>query len=252
LQDEFIDNFADIAPDYDDMFPRDLAEDSRMLEPFFEKHGVRTVLDCACGTGIHLAMLAGQGYEVTGADASEPMLEQARKKLAARDIGVPLYNSRWSELPRVVPGRFNAVICIGNSLPLAGSSDDVQDALAGMYEMVAPGGVLVVQNRNFDKMDSERPGAIVNDSGDGGYVVFIFDYQGEIAVYKIFYLVTSETKGDVTYNEFPMNILTRRKFEKMLKAIGAGSFAFFGDSHHSRFSPMRSPRMIVGVDKPSD
>src|SRR5450759_3383295 len=148
-----------------------------MLEHTFKAQRIHTVIDWACATGVHVAMLAGQGYQVTGSDASDPMLGEARDKLAAQDIDAPLFHSLWSELPQVIPGRFDAVICIGNSLPLAGSDEQVQAALAGMLEMVRPGGVLLIQNRNFDKMDAERPGAVINDSG-GGYVIFVFDYVG--------------------------------------------------------------------------
>jgi len=248
---DFNDAFEDIASYYDDMFPRDLAEDTRMLEPAFKAHRIHTVLDCACGTGVHVAMLAGQGYQVTGSDASDPMLGEARDKLAAQDIDAPLFHSLWSELPQVIPGRFDAVICIGNSLPLAGSDEQVQAALAGMLEMVRPGGVLLIQNRNFDKMDAERPGAVINDSG-GGYVIFVFDYVGEMVTYKIFYLPTHAEGGDVTYNEFLMNILTRSKVTKMLAGLGAKSPTFYGDSHRSRFSRARSPRMIIEVARPTE
>lgn len=248
---DFEDAFADIATDYDYMFPRDPAEDFRMLEPSFTAHHVRTVLDCACGTGIHVAILAGKGYDVSGSDASDAMLDQARLRLAAQDIEAPLYRALWSELPQVISERFDAVICIGNSLPLAGSDEQVRDAVAGMYGMVRPGGVLIVQNRNFDKMEAERPGAIIND-GDGGYVVFIFEYEGDMVTYKIFYLPTSDDGGDVSYNEFLMNVLTRAKFSKMLTKIGVKSPAFYGDSYRSRFSRTRSPRMIVEISKPAD
>ena len=245
---DFEDAFADVAPDYDNMFPREAAEDSRMLEPAFKKHGVRTVLDCACGTGVHVAMLAQQGYEVTGSDASDAMLAEARRKLAALNINTPLYQAQWSELPQVVPGTFDAVICIGNSLALAGLDDQVQAALGGMLEMVRPGGVLLVQNRNFDQMEAERPGAVINDGG-GGYVLFVFDYADTMVTYKIFYLPTQADGGDVTYNEFVMNLLTRAKMAKMLADLGVKSPTFYGDSHHSRFSRTKSPRMIVEVVK---
>jgi len=58
-----------------------------LIEQIFETYGngaVRTVLDLGCGTGNHLLPLAQRGYEVVGADQSESMLEQARRKAAER------------------------------------------------------------------------------------------------------------------------------------------------------------------------
>lgn len=48
---------------------------------------VRTVLDLGCGTGNHAVLLAERGYDVTGVDVSESMLEQARKKAATTPEG---------------------------------------------------------------------------------------------------------------------------------------------------------------------
>jgi glycine/sarcosine N-methyltransferase len=243
------DSFAGIAADYDDMFPRDLAEDSRMLTPLFERYGVKSVLDCACGTGPHVAMLSRQGYDVTGSDASEAMLEQARERFDEQGIEARLREAEWAELPVSFDERFDAVICIGNSLPLATSDSAVQEALAGMYRVLAPGGVLIVQNRNMDKMQREKPAAVLNEADDG-YVLFVFDYRGHYVVYKIFYLLTSgDDEGRVTHNQFTMNLLTRGKFEAMLKQIGAGKCKFFGDSYLTSFSPSRSPRLIAAITK---
>lgn len=238
-------SFAEIAEDYDDMFPRDLVEDGRMLLPMLERNKVRTVLDCACGTGMHLQMLASRGYEVTGSDASDAMLERARDKVRRDGLGVRLVQSMWHELPQMIPERFDSVICIGNSLPLAGSDDDVEAAVTGMVAMLNEGGLLVVQNRNFDRMVHDKPEAVLNEADDG-YVLFVFDYEEPTVIYKIFYLLTrGERQGDVSYSEFRMNLLTRSKFEAMLSRAGAGSVRFYGDSFLSNFSPTRSPRLIA-------
>ena len=46
----------------------------------------RRVLDLGCGTGRHLARLAGLGAEVTGIDFSTGMLQKAKRKLEALGI----------------------------------------------------------------------------------------------------------------------------------------------------------------------
>jgi glycine/sarcosine N-methyltransferase len=244
------DLFNEVAVDYDKMFPRDFAEDGRIIKGLFRGHKVKTVLDCACGTGPHVAMLARDGYQVTGSDYSAAMLEQARQRLVALDLDATLVESEWATLPSIIDGRFDAVICIGNSLPLAGSDEQVFAAIAGMYKMVNDGGLLVIQNRNMDKMDRERPEAVLNEGAEKGtFTLFVFDYRDPIVIYKIFYIDTAGNE-EVLYNQFPMNILTRPKLEKMLKRAGAVSWRFYGDSFFSNFSASRSPRMIVKVEKP--
>jgi glycine/sarcosine N-methyltransferase len=243
------DLFGEVAGDYDRMFPRDFAEDKRVLSRAFKGHKVRTVLDCACGTGPHVALLAGQGYEVTGSDSSEPMLEEARARLAEQELTADLVHAQWQNLPGTLNKRFDAVICIGNSLPLAGTDSEVQAAVQGMFDVVSPGGVLVIQNRNMDKMKRERPEAILNEADQpGNYTLFIFEYQDPMVIYKIFYIVTGR-EHEVAYHEFPMNLLVRAKFDRMLQGVGASAWRHFGDSYFSPFSPAKSPRMITVVEK---
>lgn len=243
------DMFADIAADYDKMFPRDFQEDGRMLARLFKGHEIRTVLDCACGTGAHAAMLSREGYEVTGSDFSEAMLALAAQRRDLEGFEATFVRAAWGDLPRVIDSRFDAVICIGNSLPLAGGDSEVESALAGMYRMVADGGVLIIQNRNMDRMLLERPSAILNDAGESGaYTLFIFEYSGEMVTYKIFYLETGPEHA-ANYGEFPMNMLSRSKLEKMLGNIGVSSWSVYGDSRLSRFSPSRSPRLLLVAER---
>jgi hypothetical protein len=179
------------------------------------------------------------------------MRERAVVRLRERGIEAPVIEAEWAGLPDAVGARFDAVVCIGNSLPLAGSDEEVFLALEGMYRVVEPGGILVIQNRNMDKMRRERPDAILNHA-DGGYTLFVFEYLEERVIYKIFYMVTAgPDRGEATYGEFPMNILTRGKLERMLDRLSpVPARRYFGDSLLSRFSPSASPRMIVKVTKP--
>ena len=54
---------------------------ARFYRRLFAKNGVRTVLDCACGTGRHLLLFHSLGCQVWGSDVSESMLAQARKEV---------------------------------------------------------------------------------------------------------------------------------------------------------------------------
>ena len=51
--------------------------------------GVRTVTDCACGTGSLTVRLAERGYRMTGIDLSPDMLRIAQEKARAHGLSVP-------------------------------------------------------------------------------------------------------------------------------------------------------------------
>ncbi|XP_040190265.1 glycine N-methyltransferase [Rana temporaria] len=127
-----------------------------------QKHDCKTVLDVACGTGVDSEMLVEEGFSVVSVDASDKMLKYAlktrwnRRKEPAFDRWV-IEEGNWLTLDRDVtpPGRgFDAVICLGNSfahLPdFKGDQSDQRLALHNIASMVRPGGIFIIDHRNYD------------------------------------------------------------------------------------------------------
>nr|AYE92135.1 glycine N-methyltransferase [Gobiocypris rarus] len=126
------------------------------------KHGVQRVLDVACGTGVDSIMLVEEGFKVVSVDASDKMLKYAlkerweRRKEPAFDNWV-IEEANWLTLPEDVTkpeDGFDAVICLGNSfahLPdFKGDQSDQKLALQNIASMVKPGGILIIDHRNYD------------------------------------------------------------------------------------------------------
>jgi SAM-dependent methyltransferase len=141
--------FDRLADCYDCLvdWPRRLAREGRFFRRWFEAQGVRRVADLACGTGHHAALFHSWGLDVEGSDISPAMLEQCRR-LHGEGAGL-----RWVERSLNEPvdeeASFDAVVCLGNSLGLAGDLPAIQHALRLMVGAVRPGGVGVVQVLNL-------------------------------------------------------------------------------------------------------
>lgn len=119
------------------------------------------VLDVACGTGVDSIMLLEEGFRMTSIDLSDKMLKYAlktrwrrRKEPAFDDWDIEEAN--WLTLPDDIEGAcsFDAVVCLGNSfahLPdVSGDQSEHRLALRNFAEMVKPGGILVIDHRNYD------------------------------------------------------------------------------------------------------
>jgi len=125
------------------------------------QHDCSSVLDVACGTGVDSVMLIEEGYQVTSCDFSDKMLKAAwqtrwnRRKEAAFD-NWEIYEANWLTLTSdLSTGRqYDAVICLGNSfahLPdITGNQDSHRLALSNFAKMVKPGGILLIDHRNYD------------------------------------------------------------------------------------------------------
>jgi len=119
--------------------------------PYLEElpYGAR-VLDCAAGTGPLAVGLAQLGFAVVATDASAGMV--ARTRALASDCGVDVdaRQCRWEDLPADGGAPFDAVLCVGNSLPHAAGRDARRTALRGMAAVLKPGGTLLLTTRNWE------------------------------------------------------------------------------------------------------
>lgn len=218
------DPYAAFAPFYDW-----LADEEVMSgEPFWNRFGgaLNTlpsgahVLDCACGTGYNALTLTRHGFTVSGSDASQAMLTEARRRLPE---DLDLRRCAWSELPEAFDAPFDAVVCTGNSLMHAGDEGSMVAALTGISGVLKPGGLLLLDSRNYEKLRRERPLLEVPRppifrSGQAAVAVYtwhwpdqwVADHRVEIAVIGTDGHHMTLGRTEFTYHPFTFEDLTKR------------------------------------------
>jgi SAM-dependent methyltransferase len=113
-------------------------------------HGAKRVLDVATGTGFHSVRLLEAGFDVVSADGSPQMLAKAFQNGRERGLLLRTVQADWRWLNRDIAGRFDAVICLGNSLTHLFAERDRRKALAEFYAALKHDGILIVDQRNYD------------------------------------------------------------------------------------------------------
>jgi SAM-dependent methyltransferase len=101
--------------------------------------GASTLLDVACGTGMHLEQLA-RWYEVQGLDLNEEFVTIARDRLGEQ-AHIHLADMTSFELGRV----FDAVTCLFSSIAYVGTEPALDAAVVAMARHLKPGGTLIVE-----------------------------------------------------------------------------------------------------------
>ncbi len=147
------------STDYDRFvnWPSRLAAELPFIESQLGAAGAHRVLDAACGTGQHAVALAQRGYTTSGADLSAGMIEGAQANAAAAGVKVQFAVAGFGQLASAFEGqRFDAVLCLGNSLPHVLSEAELAQALTDFAACLRPGGLLLIQNRNFDAVLARR------------------------------------------------------------------------------------------------
>jgi glycine/sarcosine N-methyltransferase len=162
-----------LAPMFDVMtdWNARLAAEGPFFQTILEEAAARSVLDAACGSGGHALVLAEWGYAVAGADASRVMVDMARRKAAEAGLDIPFAVTDLAGLSELATGRtddddamgvarlapYDAVFCLGNSLPHLLTQADLVAALRGIAAALKPGGLLVLQNLNYDLRWQKQP-----------------------------------------------------------------------------------------------
>jgi len=158
-------------------WPARIEREAPFLGRFLAAAPDPSVLDLGCGTGEHADFLASQGFRTVGIDRSEAQITKARE-----------YEGRHGEAgPRFVVGdftalgehtseRFGGAIWLGNGLPHL-EDDELATALDGLAERLLPGGVLVLQLLNYERIRAHGirhlPLNFRDDPAEPGEIVFL-------------------------------------------------------------------------------
>lgn len=210
--------------DYIDWDRRREAENG-FFQKLLHRHGVKRALDVACGTGYHTITLAQDGFDVTGADGSPNMVVKARENAERfRATDVPFHVVEWQSLTTVFPQNdFDAVLCLGNSFTHLFDEESRLQALREMHQLLREGGVLIIDQRNYDAM---------LDRGTGGKHQTY--YLGDSVNVEQENLSEDDLTFRFEYNDGSVNHLTicpiRQQYvTDLLKSVGFEQVERYGD-----------------------
>lgn len=148
-QSEYVQSFVDKWDELID-WDRRAESEGRFFMDILRERGARKVLDVATGTGFHSIRLINEGFDVVSADGSAEMLARAFANGRRHNHILRTVQADWRWLNRDIDGKFDAVICLGNSFTHLFSEKDRRKALAEFYAALKHDGVLILDQRNYD------------------------------------------------------------------------------------------------------
>jgi len=214
------------------------------------------VLDAACGTGQHALALARKGYTVSGADLSSPMIAAARENARLAGLNLDLRAVGFGSLAQAFgPSSFDAVLCLGNSLPHLLTAADLDRALQDFAACLHPGGMLLIQNRNFDAVMRSRqrwmePQPFRDESGEWLFQRF-YDFEANSLIR--FNIVTLKRLPGGDWSSSVGSTFLRPQISTDLAAavarIGFTSSSLFGSLNGDPFDPAGSGNLVLWAIK---
>jgi len=248
-----------LAADYDRFvnWQGRLAHELPFFERLFQKQlagrdGAPRILDAACGTGQHAIALAQRGYEVLGADLSAAMIERARANAAAAGVPVEFAVTGLGEMASL-EATFDVVLCLGNSLPHLFSAEAVRAALADFAAVMHPGGVLLLQNRNFDRVWAARerfmgPQSYQDENSEWLFLRF-YDFHEETLTFNMIRLRRTEDGWAQDVEATELRPIFGNDLAQALAGVGLGDMTFYRGCDGSPFDPAQSGDLIAVARK---
>lgn len=185
--------------------------------------GKTKVLDVATGTGFHSVQLLKAGFDVTSADGNAEMLAKAFEN--ARDHGFVLrtVHADWRWLNRDIHGKYDAIICLGNSFTHLFQERDRRKALAEFYSALKHDGILILDQRNYD--------AILDVGFDSQHK---FYYCGEDVVAEPEHIDDGLARFRYSFPDgsiFNLNMFPLRRADarRLMKEVGFQRIKTYGD-----------------------
>jgi ubiquinone/menaquinone biosynthesis C-methylase UbiE len=178
------------------------------------------ILDAPCGYGRHAIPLAQAGFRVVGADRSQALLDEARRRGAEFE----LVQADYRELP-FPDDRFDAVLNLFSALGYTGKEGDTQ-ALREFHRVLRPGGRLVVETMHRDRLirifqprrwERLPQGYLLEESR--------FDPVESVMENTVLYL---RDEGEPQEWPYELRIYTPTELVEMARAAGFGEIACYG------------------------
>jgi len=247
------DRYEGFADRYDLFHGESDDRDSVRAEFFrklFAQKRVRSVLDCACGTGRDLLLFHSLGLEIYGSDISEAMLAQAQKALARHSLTIPLVKADYRELPQYFDRKFDAVACLSTSILEMPDETNVVLAFKSMSGVLRKGGVLILTQGTTDKQWKQKPRFIPAVNTKEFSRIFVIDYFERGARYNILDIFHSDETTDFKVWSIDFKqVLLRDDLDRLLKASGFSQIDFFGTYQFKPYNKAESDQLITVATK---
>jgi SAM-dependent methyltransferase len=231
-QQEYVEAFVEKWDELIDWDARAESEGDFFIE-VLKAQGKNRILDVATGTGFHSIRLLQAGFDVTSVDGSAEMLTRAFENARSRGLILRTVQADWRWLNKSILGKYDAVICLGNSFTHLFDEMDRRRVLAEFYAALRHDGILVLDQRIYD--------AILDVGFD---VKHRYYYCGDQVVAEPEFIDSSLARFRYAFpdgSEFHLNMfpLRRNYVRRLMTEAGFPRVRTFGDfqEHYGEHDP---------------
>jgi glycine/sarcosine N-methyltransferase len=128
-----------------------------LLEREIERKGIEKkelkIFDAAMGVGSESVYLLQRNFDVVSNEVDWTLISHARRYAEEKEVKLNFDRYDWRHLAQKVEHeKYDVVLCLGNSLTCLLKTKEMLRALNGFNAILKPGGLLVIDERNYRDM----------------------------------------------------------------------------------------------------
>lgn len=205
----------------------------------FDDYNVKSILDCACGTGMHVIKFAEMGYDATGSDISSEMLKRARINAESANANPNFVRTDFKKLADAFDRKFDCVLCSDINIEL--KEEGIQQVLKSIYDVLNPKGVAVMSMRHLPVTIAENKRIFPihfhkEPNGDRKLFIYIFDFHETTVTINILSVLEFDGEPKFEVNSVDYLIVKGERFKTMVRDAGFKELKFYGDHDFTEFN----------------
>ena len=248
-----MDFYEHIAHDYDAMTGLDRRTDriKTFVQTLIHRYHPQSALDVACGTGIYAVTMAQQNIQVTAADLSPAMLDQARNLAQQNQVTCQWLSCPMQQLTRHLHQTFDLILCLGNSLPHLLTPDDLNQTIAAFAQLLRPGGTALIHLLNYHRLLADQNRIVALTRRDQQEFIRFYDFLDPLVRFNLLQINWHTTPPQHQLSSTTLFPYPAQTVSAALQKHNFNPITHHGNLDFTPYHPHTSPALLIEAHHPS-
>lgn len=245
--------YDSLSSDYDEMtgIKDRFLKERNVFQSIIRTFKIKSALDAGSGTGFHSILLAKLGLSVTAADISEKMLKYSRKNANHKKIQIKTVRTSFLEIKSKVNKKFDAVFCLGNSLPHILKEKELDKSLRAFRGVLKKEGWIFIQILNYNRIMKNRERIQNIKEINGKLFIRFYEYMGKTLLFNI--LTIQKKRRQLLHSIRSVEIRPWKHTEliRSMQSAGYCNIQFFSSLTMDTYRNSSSKDLVIVAQRPN-